>query len=238
MGTAAEYKGGADPEKSETYNAKAESIAVGEVDSVDAAEDFLWEHNFSNEYLHELLEDKEKNRRLVRKIDLVVLPLLAGTYVLQYIDKQAMSYAAVFDLFTSTGVSLGQYSWFASIFYFAYIGAEYPWVYLAQKTRMAKVVAGCVFSWGCVLMITAACSNFGGLAACRFFLGVFEAPTTTCFMMMARSPVECSSFFHTLPPTWSPHTCDLQQSLLASRKDTQNFLFATLRRAAHEIGLF
>lgn len=184
MGTAAKYKGGADPEKSETYNAKAESIAVGEVDSVDAAEDFLREHNFSNEYLHELLEDKEKNRRLVRKIDLVVLPLLAGTYVLQYIDKQAMSYAAVFDLFTSTGISLGQYSWFASIFYFAYLGAEYPWVYLAQKTRMAKVVAGCVFSWGCVLMITAACSNFGGLAACRFFLGVFEAPITTCFMMM------------------------------------------------------
>ncbi|KAH6999471.1 major facilitator superfamily transporter [Ilyonectria destructans] len=184
MGSAAEYKGGADPEKSETYNAKAESIAVGEVDSVDAAEDFLREHNFSNEYLHELLEDKEKNRRLVRKIDLVVLPLLAGTYVLQYIDKQAMSYAAVFDLFTSTGISLSQYSWFASIFYFAYLGAEYPWVYLAQKTRMAKVVAGCVFSWGCVLMITAACSNFGGLAACRFFLGVFEAPITTCFMMM------------------------------------------------------
>ncbi|KAH7153574.1 major facilitator superfamily transporter [Dactylonectria macrodidyma] len=184
MGTETEYKGGTDPEKTETYNAKAESIAAGEVRSLDASEEFLREHNFSNEYLHELLEDKEKNRRLVRKIDLVVLPLLAGTYVLQYIDKQAMSYAAVFDLFTSTGITQGEYSWFASIFYFAYLGAEYPWVYLAQKTRMAKVVAGCVVSWGSVLMITAACSNFGGLAACRFFLGVFEAPITTCFMMM------------------------------------------------------
>jgi hypothetical protein len=179
-----DVKRGTDLEKTDTHNTKAGSIANGDVEILDATEVFLREHNFSDEYLHELLEDKERNRRLVRKIDLVVLPLLAGTYVLQYIDKQAMSYAAVFDLFTSTGITQDQYSWFASIFYFAYLGAEYPWVYLAQKTRMGMVVAGCVLAWGSVLMITAACTGFGGLAACRFFLGVFEAPITTCFMMM------------------------------------------------------
>lgn len=173
-----------DPEKHDGSLQKVESLTAGEVKDLDATEVFLRQHNFSNEYLHELLEDKERNKRLVRKIDMVVLPLLAGTYVLQYIDKQALSYAAVFDLFTDTGITGDQYSWFASIFYFAYLAAEYPWVFLAQKTRMGKVVTGCVISWGSVLMLTAACSNFGGLAACRFLLGVFEAPITTCFMMM------------------------------------------------------
>lgn len=160
------------------------SVAAGRVEHLDASASFLFENNITDAYLAELVNDKEKNRRLVRKIDLIVLPLLAGTYVLQYIDKQALSYAAVFDLFPSTGVTQTQYSWFASIFYLAYLVAEYPWVYLAQKTRMGKVVAGCVLSWGSVLMITAACSNFQGLAACRFLLGAFEAPITTCFMMM------------------------------------------------------
>ncbi|KAK2731686.1 MFS transporter [Colletotrichum kahawae] len=160
------------------------SLTAGEVQHLDASAEFLYQNNITEEYLAELVNDKEKNRKLVRKIDLIVLPLLAGTYVLQYIDKQALSYAAVFDLFTSTSVTQTQYSWFASIFYLAYLVAEYPWVYLAQKTQMGKVVAGCVLSWGSVLMITAACSNFPGLAACRFFLGVFEAPITTCFMMM------------------------------------------------------
>tara|TARA_R110002060_G_scaffold25495_5_gene34931 strand:- start:1556 stop:1750 length:195 start_codon:yes stop_codon:yes gene_type:complete len=49
---------------------------------------------------------------------------------------------------------------------------------------MAKVVAGCIISWGCILMITAACTSFTGLAICRFLLGVFEAPITPCFMMI------------------------------------------------------
>ncbi|KAJ9137035.1 Major facilitator superfamily transporter [Pleurostoma richardsiae] len=163
---------------------KAPSVAPGELIQLDATEIFLRENHITNEYVQELLEDEALNKRLVRKIDLMILPLLAGTYLLQYIDKQALSYAAVFDLFTDAGISQTQYSWFASIFYFAYLAAEYPWVYVAQKTLMAKVVSGCIIVWGAILMITAACNNFGGLAACRFLLGVFEAPITTCFMLI------------------------------------------------------
>lgn len=163
---------------------KVKSVTAGEVVSLDASEVFLREHNFHDDYLAELLADESLNKRLVRKIDFVILPLLAGTYVLQYIDKQAMSYAAVFDLLTDTGITLDQYGWFTSIFYFAYLAAEYPWMWLVQKTQMGKIVGGCVTLWGSILMITAACHNFQGLAACRFFLGVFEAPITTCFMLI------------------------------------------------------
>lgn len=164
---------------------KAKSVTEGEVLlSLDASELFLRAHNFHDSYLAELLADAPLNARLVRKIDLVVLPLLAGTYVLQYIDKQAMSYAAVFDLLSGTGITLDQYGWFTSIFYFAYLAFEYPWMWLVQKTRMGKVVGACVLAWGAILMVTAACGSFAGLAACRFFLGAFEAPITTCFMLI------------------------------------------------------
>lgn len=70
---------------------RVKSVTAGEVVSLDASEVFLREHNFSDEYLAELLADEQMNKRLVRKIDLIVLPLLAGTYVLQYLDKQSMS---------------------------------------------------------------------------------------------------------------------------------------------------
>ncbi|KAG9773401.1 MFS general substrate transporter, partial [Aureobasidium melanogenum] len=166
-----------------TYAAK-EDFGTGDITDLDEAEIFLRDNNFSPGYIKELLADKQRNRKLVRRIDLILLPLLAGTYVLQYIDKQALSYSAVFDLFSDTKTNQDQYSWLASIFYFAYLGAEYPFTYIAQKTRMAKLVAGCIISWGSILMITAACSNFAGLATCRFLLGVFEAPITPCFMMI------------------------------------------------------
>lgn len=169
--------------KEETKDLKASSVAAGET-ALDADEAFLQEHDFSAEYLQVLIDDVAKNRRLVRKVDLVLLPLLAGTFTLQYIDKQALSYAAVFDLFKDTHMNGDQYAWLPSVFYFAYVAAEYPLIFLAQKWRIAKVVSICVLCWGAVLMLTAACSNYSGMVACRFFLGWFEAPITTCFMMI------------------------------------------------------
>ncbi|KAL2104499.1 hypothetical protein VUR80DRAFT_284 [Thermomyces stellatus] len=179
-----DQKGELDAARAETLSESAKADHVEEPASLDEGELFLRANNISDAGLQSLLLDAAHVKRLVRKIDARVLPLLAGTYVLQYIDKQALGYAAVFDLFSDTGISQTQYSWFASIFYLAYLVAEYPWTALAQRTRMAKVVSGCVIAWGAVLAATAACGNFAGLAACRFLLGVFEAPITPCFMMI------------------------------------------------------
>ncbi|KAJ5167386.1 uncharacterized protein N7482_006167 [Penicillium canariense] len=157
---------------------------VGTIADLDEGEAFLHEHGFTQVAMQVLLDDEKRNKSLVRRVDLVLLPLLAGTYVLQYIDKSALAYSAVFDLFTSTHMSSNQYSWLASIFYLAYLVAEYPWNILAQKTKLAKVVSGNVVAWGAMLMITAACTSFTGMAICRFLLGIFEAPITPCFMMI------------------------------------------------------
>ncbi|KAI9318319.1 major facilitator superfamily domain-containing protein [Zopfochytrium polystomum] len=93
-------------------------------------------------------------------------------------------YAAVFDLFTDAHINGTQYSWFPSIFYLAYLLAEYPWSYLAQKTQLAKVAGVCIMMWGSVLMLTAASHDFIGMTVCGFLLGVFEAPITTFFVMI------------------------------------------------------
>ncbi|KGO69909.1 Major facilitator superfamily domain, general substrate transporter [Penicillium expansum] len=166
----------------DTINEK--DVQIGTITELDEGEVFLRQHGFNQEAIQALLDDEPRNKALVRKVDLVLLPLLSGTYMLQYIDKSALAYSAVFDLLSSTHMSSNQYSWLASIFYFAYLVAEYPWNILAQKTKLAKVVSGNVIAWGAMLMITAACSSFTGMAICRFLLGVFEAPITPCFMLM------------------------------------------------------
>ncbi|KAI9332463.1 major facilitator superfamily domain-containing protein, partial [Zopfochytrium polystomum] len=145
---------------------------------------FLRQHNLSPEYVQQLVADDDALKKLLRRIDMTVLPLLCVTYMLQYVDKQALSYAAVFDLFTDAHINGTQYSWFPSIFYLAYLLAEYPWSYLAQKTQLAKVAGICIMLWGSVLMLTAASHDFIGMAVCRFLLGVFEAPITTFFVMI------------------------------------------------------
>lgn len=83
----------------------------------------------------ERISTPEEERAVVRKIDMVVLPLMCFVFFLQYLDKQSLSYAAVrqstfqqleiirltrlqvFGLLTDLDLTAEQYSWCSSIFY-------------------------------------------------------------------------------------------------------------------------
>ncbi|KAJ6066148.1 hypothetical protein N7444_000277 [Penicillium canescens] len=158
-------------------------VQVGITTHLDEGKVFLRQHGFTMKTFKAYWTMKHATSRGPQSRSYST-PLLAGTYMLQNIDKSALAYSAVFDLLKSTHMSSNEYSWLASIFYFAYLVAEYPWTVLAQKTNLAKVVSCNIVAWGAMLMITAACSAFTGMAICRFLLGVFEAPITPCFMMI------------------------------------------------------
>jgi hypothetical protein len=175
---------------------KQESTIAGEVEDLDEANLYLRQHNITPEYIAELLEDQTANKKVSRKVDMLLLPLLCGTFFLQYIDKQAISYSAVFDLFETTGTTGDQYSWLASIFYFAYLFAEWPSAYLAQHFPTGRVVSTYCFCWGSVMLLTAATHNFAGFAAMRFLLGVFESVVTPAFMMVSLGRVGCIQHIH------------------------------------------
>ncbi|ODM24391.1 hypothetical protein SI65_01981 [Aspergillus cristatus] len=118
---------------------------------------------------HDDIEEGQ-SKKLRRRIDLILLPLLCGT--------------AVFDLFDNVNITSDQYSWLTSLFYFGYLFWEYPASYIAQRLPVGTVISTFVLCWGSILMITASSHNFTGLGVCRFLLGCFEAPITPCFMMI------------------------------------------------------
>lgn len=102
-----------------TPSITGKSILEGEViQELDQAEVFLRESGYDWAQVEAILNDKAKMKALTRKVDKWLLPLLMGTYVLQYIDKSTTSYGAVFDLLTETNMTGDQYSWTASLFYF------------------------------------------------------------------------------------------------------------------------
>jgi MFS family permease len=51
-----------------------------------------------------------------------------------------------------------------------------------QKLPLAKFLGANIIIWSSILMITASCSSFGGLATARFFLGVFESTISPGFV--------------------------------------------------------
>ncbi|KAL7942779.1 major facilitator superfamily domain-containing protein [Trichoderma barbatum] len=123
-------------------------------------------------------------RRVVKKIDRVIIPLLFVTYMFNFMDKVILSSAAVFGLRDDTHLVGQQYSWVSSIFYFGYLIWEYPTTLLIARLPTAKYLTFNTVIWGAVVALTAACTNFGGLMTVRFMLGMAEATITPAFMFL------------------------------------------------------
>jgi hypothetical protein len=115
------------------------------------------------------------NRRILRKIDLVILPLLLTVYFLQALDKATLAYASVFGLITDTNLQGEEYSWLGSIVYVAQLVFQPLVAFLLVKLPIGKFTGAVVLGWGIVLCCMAIAHNFNGLLTTRFFLGAMEA---------------------------------------------------------------
>jgi ACS family allantoate permease-like MFS transporter len=119
--------------------------------------------------------DPETSKRLLRKIDLYILPLICIVYFLQYLDKIAISYASVTGMRESANLVGNQFNWVSSVFFFGQLTFAFPTMRLVQAFPLAKYVAVNVTIWGAILASMAACHSYASLLVCRFLLGAAEA---------------------------------------------------------------
>jgi sugar phosphate permease len=71
-----------------------------------------------------------------------------------------------------------------TIFYFGYLLSQFPSTYLMQRLPVGKFVSVTTLVWGIILMTTAACNSFAGMAANRLFLGITEATVNPAFVFI------------------------------------------------------
>ncbi|THX06127.1 major facilitator superfamily transporter [Aureobasidium pullulans] len=110
-------------------------VEIGEVKDVknaDAALDFL---RHEGEGVEMTAEDE---KRLVRKIDWMIMPLMWCCYVAQYLDKTLINYAAVMGLYEDANITKADFSNLAWIFYVSYLAFEFPHGYGMQRFPTAK----------------------------------------------------------------------------------------------------
>lgn len=105
-------------------------------------------------------------------------------YGLNFLDKTSISYASIMGLEDGLKLEGDNYQWLGSMFYFGYLAFEYPTNRLLQKLPIGKFSAGMVIAWGTVLSCFAACENFAGAVAVRFFLGLTESAVTPGFALI------------------------------------------------------
>ncbi|KAL3256992.1 hypothetical protein ABHI18_007154 [Aspergillus niger] len=146
-----------------------ESVEQGK--SVDEAQ---WQAQFDPDLL----------RRVIRKLDGMVIPFICITYLITYIDKAMMGHAAVFGLKEDLHLKGTEYSWLGSMFYFGYLSFEYPSVFAMQKLSVSKWLSANIFIWGGVTMALAACTHFQPFLGLRFVLGALESCSTPAYLLI------------------------------------------------------
>ncbi|KAJ5990749.1 hypothetical protein N7499_011295 [Penicillium canescens] len=117
----------------------------------------------------------QEDRRILRKIDLCLIPLLFVSYIFQYLDKQAMSYSAILGLRTDMHLKGQDYSWAASLFYFGYLSASGAVALCIIRLPVGRFMSAAMGLWAAILLLTILCESASGLWAARFFLGFVEA---------------------------------------------------------------
>ncbi|KAJ5812167.1 hypothetical protein N7474_008468 [Penicillium riverlandense] len=126
----------------------------------------------------------EEERKVLWKLDLFLIPLMGGAYFLQFLDKFILGQAAIFGLPEDLNLKGPEFGWTSAVFYFGYFAWSWPSSYIIVRVPIGKYLGLCVLIWGGILMCHAACKNFSGLMAARFFLGVGEAAIAPGFSLI------------------------------------------------------
>lgn len=117
--------------------------------------------------------DHQLSPQLLRKVDLFILPFLCCTYLLMFLDKALLNYAASMGI--KDHLKGDEFSNLGTIFSAAYIFAEPMVTYCIQKYPISKVLGTFIVLWGAVLACHAACKSYASLMVVRALLGMFEA---------------------------------------------------------------
>ncbi|KAK6457364.1 allantoate permease [Scheffersomyces xylosifermentans] len=116
----------------------------------------------------------EEERKLIRKIDFTLVPMLFFTATMGAVDKVSLSTAAIYGFKQDNNLVGQQYSWLGSILFIGSLVGMWPMSCLLQKLPLGKVIVTASLLWSAFTLLLCACHNFAGLAALRFLMGFFE----------------------------------------------------------------
>ncbi|KAK4053319.1 hypothetical protein OIO90_003931 [Microbotryomycetes sp. JL221] len=117
----------------------------------------------------------EEEKKLYRKVDLHLLPMLAILYLLSFMDRGNIGNARLAGLETDLNMSGNDYSIALSVFFITYCIAEVPANLALKKLRPSIWLASITIVWGIVMTLMGVVQNFGGLIGSRLALGIAEA---------------------------------------------------------------
>jgi MFS family permease len=112
--------------------------------------------------------------KLVRKLDLHIVPMVMLAYLLCFLDRVNIGNARLYGLEKDLGLHGMQYQTAVSLLFATYVTSELPSNLVLKKFTPSRWIATITFFWGIIATLTGVVQNFAGLIACRLLLGLVE----------------------------------------------------------------
>ncbi|KAK3186199.1 hypothetical protein K4F52_004963 [Lecanicillium sp. MT-2017a] len=149
-----------------------------ETKTSDSSKGYEVEYYRMPESIRTMGEDELKalTKKLVRKMDLIILPIIGILYILNYIDRQNLAAAKLQGITEDLNMTTEQFATSISILFVGYLPFQIPSnLIIAKISRPGMYICCAVVLWGTISAATAAVKNYGQLLAVRATLGVAEA---------------------------------------------------------------
>ncbi|KAI7905835.1 major facilitator superfamily domain-containing protein [Cokeromyces recurvatus] len=130
-------------------------------------------------------ENEKIEKKLVRKIDLKLIPWVSILYLLLSLDRNNIGNARLGSLEKDLNLVGNDYYTALTIFFAGYVIFHIPSNLLVKILRPSHWISSTMILWGICSLCQAFTHNAAGLIACRFFLGIFETgvgPSTPLFL--------------------------------------------------------
>ncbi|ETN41099.1 uncharacterized protein HMPREF1541_03034 [Cyphellophora europaea CBS 101466] len=118
--------------------------------------------------------DDEAERKVIRKLDLWIVPPVMLLYLFSFLDRVNIGNARLYGLEDDLGLTGDQFQVSVSILFVTYVLSELPSNLVIKKLRPSRWIAFITTGWGIVATLTGVVQSYGGLIACRLILGALE----------------------------------------------------------------
>ncbi|GAB7357005.1 hypothetical protein MBLNU459_g7834t1 [Dothideomycetes sp. NU459] len=129
----------------------------------------------NNSDVETMFIDPVADKKLLRKLDLHVLPPLFLLFLLAFLDRTNIGNARIEGMIKDLDMTGNRYNIALLIFFVPYILFEVPSNVIIKRIAPSTWLSIIMTLWGICTIGQGLVTNFGGLVACRFLVGFFEA---------------------------------------------------------------
>ncbi|KAH7157167.1 major facilitator superfamily domain-containing protein [Dactylonectria macrodidyma] len=134
------------------------------------------------------LEQRKAEVRLVRKVDIRLIPILGILYSIAGLDRVNLSNVRVAGMNEDLHFDVGdRYTIALLVFFITYFLFELPTTLSLRRVGPRLLLNGLVLSWGIVMLGMGWAKDWRVIVVCRMLIGVFEAGFLPCCMYLLSS---------------------------------------------------